>query len=1270
MKRSRLAWCVALAFLGGLLPFIVIAQGGGASAPAGGSAITLNATVVAACIAPAVRGELESCPTAAPRPVQGRATAPTQHLKATKRQEEAKKQGPTGPAITLDMATRTNREQTAVREETLLRREVEVLRRLVANTRTDDPRRPDVLLRLAETYFEYQQSYNTKSRGLDQPLFEAQQAGNTARVQQIQQQQQEAQTKFEELRQKAIETYAVLVQDHPTYRRMDEVLFSLAFGLEEMRQFDRARQVYHRLIKGYPQSRFIPNAYLSFAEYYFNEGGLEGMQSAIRFYEKVREIPPESNPVYGYSIYKSAWASYNLEDYRAALQSFEDVVTFATANPTARDAENLARQSRKELVLPYSRVGGPDRALEYFQRLAKDQAGANDMFESLGELYYDTGKWAETINVYHKLMAEQPNNDKLCYWQTRVSNAVISSKPKREQLLEVQRMVDLYETYMGQTQRAETARGECKQATASTLVELATAWHREAIGTEAQPGTNDRNTMELSAQMYRLVLDKFPEMEEMEFPNIDRRDWPTNYKVSYYYAELLWKMEKWGECGPAFDKVVDLNPQGDFTADAAYGAVLCYNNVYQTQIQGRERQLRDGGGAAQGQQTKRGRRGRQAQPEPQDDAVKYATRDFTQLENGMLNAFQRYVCFVPDSEDLVTIKYRRARIYYESNRFEQAALLFKDIAWNNRSSDLAEYAANLYLDSMNVIGGLREEKRPECYTQMEDDLEPLGQMFCADDNMRASHDDLCATIDKLKCGLLRKKAEAFEASARSHQGRNEVALGIEEFKKAARMYVDLYRKFKDSPDACGGDMDEVLWNAAINFEAAKLIGKAIQVRKVLIADFPASELAKRSMFLIGANYHALAIYDQAADYYEQFAKKYPGEMTCSDEDRAKNACTVAPEALQNAVFFRLGRGETEKAIADARLFETSYKTRLPRDTSKVVFSVGSIYKAQQDWTRVVNHYKSFLSSYARIAMPQQVIRANVEIGNAYLAVNDRAKAEPFFRAAVARWERNAAADIAALDVAGDKTPLVDEAKDAAAEAYFRLADTKFEEFKKVRFPTFTGAATAARVTQWATADFVTWLGRKQTALQTAETAFNLVAALEVPQWQIAAAARAGEMFRTVVDEVRSAPIPDEISRDPELEGIYIDTQEALLNGSVPGPDNKWDTEDDIRCSPESQEDTCKKAPLRQAVERFGFCLITATRVRWFNEFSRQCELELNRLSPVEYPLAAEIRGQSAYVFEAPARPEAVELGATAESEDATPSVPTPPATTPAPAGAQ
>ena len=84
----------------------------------------------------------------------------------------------------------------------------------------------------------------------------------------------------------------------------------------------------------------------------------------------------------------------------------------------------------------------------------------------------------------------------------------------------------------------------------------------------------------------------------------------------------------------------------------------------------------------------------------------------------MLNAYQRYVCFVPNSEDLATIKYRRARIYYETNHFEEASVLFKDIAFNHTDSELAVYAANLYLDSLNVVASYSDPgRRPRATTR-------------------------------------------------------------------------------------------------------------------------------------------------------------------------------------------------------------------------------------------------------------------------------------------------------------------------------------------------------------------------------------------------------------------------------------------------------------------------------------------------------------------------------------------------------------------------
>ena len=86
------------------------------------------------------------------------------------------------------------------------------------------------------------------------------------------------------------------------YERMDEVLFRLAYLLQTIGKEEQAREFFLRLIKDYPNSKYIPNAYLSFAQFYFDKGEME---AAKKFYEKVEQFP--KSDVYGYAIYKKGW---------------------------------------------------------------------------------------------------------------------------------------------------------------------------------------------------------------------------------------------------------------------------------------------------------------------------------------------------------------------------------------------------------------------------------------------------------------------------------------------------------------------------------------------------------------------------------------------------------------------------------------------------------------------------------------------------------------------------------------------------------------------------------------------------------------------------------------------------------------------------------------------------------------------------------------------------------------------------------------------------
>ncbi|MGB8329819.1 MAG: tetratricopeptide repeat protein, partial [Polyangiales bacterium] len=978
-------------------------------------------------------------------------------------------QGPTGPSLQIDLSTRLGREQTRARAESLLEREIAILERLVKNSAQDDPRRPEVLLRLAETQFEMQIAKNAKVRSFDEPIYEAcTRDQDEAKCKKAVDGQKTAESELNQIREDSIRTYATLVRDHPNFDRMDEVLFSLAFALQEIDQFEKARSVYRRLIKDYPKSRFVPNAYLSFAEFYFADSDME---AAGKFYRKVLEFPPKDNSVYGYALYKIAWVEYNQEHYRQSLQGFVDILEFARKNQYANDAANLARQARKELVLPYSHYGSPGKALDFFRRYAKDDAEAHEMLEHLAELYYDTGQWSQAITVYHKLMADLPRSDSLCDWQTKVTGAVISSGSKEAQIIELKRLVDIYRTYKEGGKPADKVE-ECKVETATTMLWLGTSWHREAVGTDASPGTRDKKTMSQAAVLYRTLLKEFPDMEQMEFPNIDRRDWPTEYKISYFYAELLWKMEEWGQCGPAFDHVVELNSQGEYTSDAAYAAVLCYNNLYQQQYVPRETETKFVSKSDQNAQQK-------AKAKPTN---KFEPKKLTPLQEGMLEAFNRYVCYVDKADDLATIKYRRARIYYEANRFEEAAVLFRDIAFNHKDSELAEYAANLYLDCLNVLGTQIAEPRVACIQELGASIDPMSASYCGTVQLAEQHPDLCGTLSTLQCQVRRKEAETYQAT--------------KQFKKAASTYVRIFRRHEEC-----GEMDEMLYNAAINFEAAHLLGRAIQVRTVLIERFPESELSKKAIYLIGQNFQALAYDEQAAKYYEQFARKFPGEdgTRCSSADKQNGICPNAIEGLEQATFFRIGLGDDKTAMEDSDLFARNYKRKLPRQTSQVMFSIGSIYERQKRWFEVISHYRDYLAKYGKVGMPHQLIEANTAIGRAFWELNKRGEAKSYFEAAVRGWSSGAPKRIRSLkDTSNeDKVLYIRQALDSAAESQFYLSEYGFAEFQKVLFPQYRGGKSMASVKKWSDTEFKKWVQRKQAALRAAESDYAAVASMTV-----------------------------------------------------------------------------------------------------------------------------------------------------------------------------
>ncbi|HEX4461074.1 MAG TPA: tetratricopeptide repeat protein, partial [Polyangia bacterium] len=297
--------------------------------------------------------------------------------------------------------------------------QIRVLQRLIETTNDNDPEKPDLLFRMAELYNEQRQYYNFRARELDQKVFDAGNAGNTGLAAQLKSQQTGYQQRENQWLLASVKAY-LEVADHPdkygSYKRTDEVLFYLAYLLQQVKKDDAARKYFKRLVKDYPKSKYVPYAFFAFGQYYFDNKDLE---AALKFYDKVLQYPDST--IFIYAKYYEGWVYFNLGDFKQALATFVNVIEISDkpGTPGAKAGKSaLSKEAKKDSVRAYARIGTPDKAWDFFRRIGGNYAMT--MLEQLGDLYNSQGQFTDSIKVYRNLMTLEPSSPKICTWQNEV----------------------------------------------------------------------------------------------------------------------------------------------------------------------------------------------------------------------------------------------------------------------------------------------------------------------------------------------------------------------------------------------------------------------------------------------------------------------------------------------------------------------------------------------------------------------------------------------------------------------------------------------------------------------------------------------------------------------------------------------------------------------------------------------------------------------------------------------------------------------------------
>ena len=194
------------------------------------------------------------------------------------------------------------------------------------------------------------------------------------------------------------------------------------------------------------------------------------------------------------------------------------------------------------------------------------------------------------------------------------------------------------------------ARSRCGALVASTLGGHAVRWHREGAR------TSDRSALELAATSYRMYRSTFPGAADI-------------YDMTFYHAELLFKLERWDEAAWTYAGVLRMKPKGKHAPTASYARLMACKNLLSNEDATHVPLAR--------------RTGDHRTPQK----ITAARRRF-------LAAVSAHLKLAPTAPERVPLLYRQARIYYEVNRYAEGVKIFAEIVTKHPDHELAVYAAN------------------------------------------------------------------------------------------------------------------------------------------------------------------------------------------------------------------------------------------------------------------------------------------------------------------------------------------------------------------------------------------------------------------------------------------------------------------------------------------------------------------------------------------------------------------------------------------------
>jgi cellulose synthase operon protein C len=546
-----------------------------------------------------------------------------------------------------------------------------------------------------------------------------------------------------------------------------------------------------------------------------------------------------------------------------------------------------------------------------------------------------------------------------------------------------------------------------------------------------------------SDQFFALAYELFEDYL-VNFPDNE-----SAYMMWFLYGELLYyHREDYQEAARAYEQaIMRSDGTGEYDEMATYNACGAYLKMVDVAA---EQAVESGNQMVSAES--------ELPPIPEPAEI---TEDYSR----MMTACDRYLGTTPNIEDAVQIEFVTAYMYYSFDHLDEAAQRFSRIATNYQEVDpqRAVLSATLLLDSLAVLRRF-------------DDMKTWIDMFKAMPVMTG--DPVFGTqLVQLSESIDFKQCRDMQTSGRSEE--------------AGYCYFDFVETHPNSEV-----LDRALYNASVAFEDGNKLRQSILANQFLIEFVPDSDLVPETTFLMGQTYYRLALYSEAAQYYEDYVDGAPQGESVRD-------------ALINATTCRRGLGEYDAAIQNIRTFmrynDPDVAEQLQAN-AEAAYTIAEIYREDGDTGRALDQYESVIDEYSGI-LPSRALEAHIRIAEINEQRGQPDRATTWYQSAANFWSSLPEETRAASLPSG---------RDAAAKAHFMLGEQIFAEFEAIQFRGDEEAVQAAFM-------------QSQEAGTRAQAAYQLVIPIGSPGWSVAALTRTGRLYHVFFEKVIDSPIPEGLS---------------------------------------------------------------------------------------------------------------------------------------------